>query len=151
MIEFVSGDLFSSGSEALVNAVNTVGVMGGGIAAQFKQKYPEYFLDYKVACKANAVKIGRCYVYVTPLEQPRYIVSLPTKAHWRNASVLADVETALQHLRWVVLGCGIESIAIPALGCGLGGLEWEDVKPLIRECLFDLDCDIKVYEPGGHE
>lgn len=148
-IDFVKGDLFESEADALVNAVNCVGVMGGGIAAAFKERYPDYFLDYRASCKAGEIKVGKAHVWITQLEQPRYIVSFPTKRHWRSASKLCDVETALQHLRWVVLGCSIESIAIPALGCGLGGLEYDEVRPLLCEYLSaDLDdCHVLCYEP----
>lgn len=146
-IEQTKGDLFESGCEALVNAVNCVGVMGGGIAAEFKRRYPDYFEDYKLGCECNDLVPGTCDVYLCEHE-PRYLVSFPTKAHFKDPSKLSYVADGLKSLRQLILDLEIKSIAIPALGCGLGGLEWEAVAPLILSALGDLpDCRVVVYEP----
>ena len=148
-VKFVKGDLFDSDADALVNAVNTVGVMGGGIALQFKERFPEYYAEYRTECKHGNIRLGRMHVHHTEQECPRYIVDFPTKGHYRTDSTLAAVETGLQALRWVILALELESIAIPALGCGLGGLEWSDVRPLLLDGLCgNLDgCRVICYEP----
>ena len=148
MIEQVTGDLFDSGCEALVKAVNVVGVMDGGIAAEFKRRFPDYFEDYAQFCEEAMICVGHCETYPTGVEQPRFIVSFPTKQHFRNPSEPEYIARGLNDLRLVIEELEIKSIAIPALGCGLGGLEWAEVAPLIHETLGDLsDCRVVVYEP----
>ncbi len=132
MIEESSGDLFAASTDAVVNAVNCAGVMGKGLALAFKKRFPDNFAAYKRACDAGAVAIGKMFV-VERADAPRWIINFPTKRHWRGASTLADVKSGLVDLVDQVERRGIRSIAIPALGCGLGGLRWEDVRPAIVE------------------
>lgn len=149
MISYVSGDLFNSGADALVNAVNCVGVMGRGIALQFKQKYPGNFSAYVEACKRGEVRPGSIFVYGNKLiTSPRFILNFPTKRHWRDNSRIDDIRLGLVDLVRVVKGTGIVSVAIPPLGSGLGGLEWRTVRPLIEEACRELDqVRVLVYEP----
>jgi O-acetyl-ADP-ribose deacetylase (regulator of RNase III) len=151
MIEFRSGDILKDESEALVNTVNCVGIMGRGIALQFKDAYPDNFKFYAAACKVGEVKPGRMFVYETGrLSPPRYIINFPTKRHWRGKSRIEDVETGLKALVGEIRTRGIRSIAIPPLGSGLGGLDWAAVKPRIEEAVKALsDVRVVVYEPKG--
>lgn len=147
MIKFVRGNLFESKAEALVNTVNCVGVMGKGIAYQFKKAYPEMFRDYKARCKKKEIRLGEVTIF---REQGRLIINFPTKGHWRSKSKLAEVEAGLRSLRAVVEEQGVTSVAVPPLGCGNGGLDWLDVRPLIERELGELeDVEIEVYEPAG--
>ena len=132
MIVPTTGNLLESDAEALVNTVNCVGVMGKGIALQFKQAFPEMFEAYRRAAKAGEVRLGSMHVHETgAVVGPRFIINFPTKKHWRSRSRLEDIERGLQDLVQQVDARGIASIAIPPLGCGNGGLEWERVRPLI--------------------
>lgn len=151
MIEFVRGNLFEADAEALVNTVNTVGVMGKGLALQFKQAYPDNYKAYRAACKRGEVQIGRMVVFGTKrLVNPRYIVNFPTKQHWKSNSRLEDIEAGLRDLVTVVRERGIRSLAIPALGCKNGGLDWEDVRPRIEAALAELPNVLTlVYPPGN--
>lgn len=150
MVEFVSGNLFDADVDALVNTVNTKGVMGKGVALQFKRAFPQNFKDYNAACAAGEVQLGRMFVTQPgKLQGPRFIINFPTKAHWKARSRLADVESGLRDLRRVLQECGVESVAIPPLGCGLGGLDWSDVRPRIAEALGDLPTRVMVFEPEG--
>jgi len=151
VIEFTSGDILRDESEALVNTVNCVGVMGRGVALQFKNAFPENFKAYAAACKRDEVQPGRMFVFETGhLMPPRYIINFPTKRHWRGKSRIEDIDAGLSALVAVVHERAIRSIAIPPLGSGLGGLDWEQVKPRITAALKDLD-DVRVviYEPKG--
>ena len=151
MIEFIKGNLLSAKAEALVNTVNTVGVMGKGIALQFRETFPENYKFYKKACKQGKVQIGKMLVYDNgQFVNPRYIINFPTKRHWRERSKIEEVEAGLIDLQNVIRGYGIKSIAVPPLGCGSGGLEWNVVRPLIVDSLSQFD-DVKiwVYEPVG--
>jgi O-acetyl-ADP-ribose deacetylase (regulator of RNase III) len=130
--------------EALVNAVNCAGVMGKGLALQFKQRFPEYFAAYAEACAAGEVRLGR--VHVVKLD--RWFISFPTKKHFRSRSHLQDIRTGLDDLARVIGELGIRSVAVPALGCGLGGLDWREVEPLIEEKLASLSATVVVYPPG---
>jgi O-acetyl-ADP-ribose deacetylase (regulator of RNase III) len=145
-IEFRKGDLFTSGADALVNTVNCEGVMGGGIALSFKKKYPEYYNDYKNICDQKREEIGfvRLYPEVGLVEG---IINFPTKDKVQDPSLIGYIELGLNSLRYMLSYWNIRSVAIPALGCGLGGLDWRDVKPLIEKELWDLDTSIMVYEP----
>ena len=151
MIEYKQGDLLASDVEAIVNTVNCVGVMGRGIALQFKSQYPENFKHYEAACRRGEVIPGKMLVYETnTLSNPRLVVNFPTKRHWRNASRIEDIEEGLADLVDVVQNYKIKSIAIPPLGCGLGGLEWLHVKPLMESAFAPLtDIKVMIYEPVG--
>lgn len=138
-------------AEALVNTVNCVGVMGRGIALQFKNRFEENFKAYKKACDAGSLHLGGLFVYdYGSLFNPRYIINFPTKDHWRSRSRLADIDAGLDALVKEIEQRNIRSIAIPPLGCGLGGLEWNDVRPRIERALAKLpDVQVLVYEPAG--
>lgn len=149
MIRFTQGNLLEANVEAVVNTVNTVGVMGKGIALMFKEKFPENYKAYAAACKRGEVEVGRMFVTESPeLSGPRWIINFPTKKHWRNPSRLEWVVEGLRDLHSVIVQKGIRSIAIPPLGSGNGGLEWSQVRPTIESALGDLSgVDIVVYEP----
>src|SRR5882672_9293755 len=132
MLQFVQGNLLESSAEALVNTVNTEGIMGKGIALQFKKAFPEMFEAYRKACEAGEVQPGRMHVYQREeLLNPRYIINFPTKRHWREKSRLDDIRAGLEALVKEVSSRRIRSIALPPLGAGMGGLNWNDVYPLI--------------------
>jgi O-acetyl-ADP-ribose deacetylase (regulator of RNase III) len=151
MIEYKRGDIVKENAEALVNSVNCVGVMGRGIALQFKNAFPENYKAYAAACKNEEVQPGRMFVFKTgQLTNPRYIINFPTKRHWRGKSRMEDIDTGLKALIDVVRRYKICSIAIPPLGSGLGGLDWSEVKSLITATLQPLaDVQISLYEPHG--
>src|SRR5665811_1493750 len=132
-VKEAKGNLLKADAEALVNTVNTVGVMGKGIALQFKKAYPDNFRAYEAACRNGEVRLGEVFVYSTGklTENPRFILNFPTKEHWRSEARLVDIESGLQDLVEKVVQFRIGSIAIPPLGCGLGGLRWAEVEPLI--------------------
>lgn len=151
MIEFIKGNLLSAEAEALVNTVNTVGVMGKGIALQFRETFPENYKFYQKACKQGNVQIGKMLVFDNgQFVSPRYIINFPTKGHWRERSKIEDVEAGLVDLQNVIRRYGIKSIAVPPLGCGSGGLDWNIVRPLIVDSLSQFeDVKILIYEPVG--
>lgn len=151
MIQLTQGDILKTDAEALVNTVNCVGIMGRGIALQFKKAFPENFKAYEVACKANQVQLGKMFVYdLNRLYNPRFIINFPTKRHWRSKSRIEDIQTGLADLIPIVQQLQIRSIAIPPLGCGLGGLNWADVKPLITEAFQTLpEVKVLLFEPTG--
>lgn len=151
MIVFKSGDILQEDAEAVVNTVNCVGVMGRGIALQFKNVYPANFAAYAAACKKAEVQPGRMFVFETgQLTNPRCIINFPTKRHWRGKSRLEDIESGLKDLVEVIRRHDIRSIAIPPLGSGLGGLDWAVVKPRIETALQPLtDVRVMLYEPKG--
>jgi O-acetyl-ADP-ribose deacetylase (regulator of RNase III) len=151
MIEFKQGNLLEENAEALVNTVNCVGVMGKGIALQFKQAFPENFRQYEKACRADEVQPGRMFIFPTgSLFYPRYIINFPTKRHWRGKSKIEDIKSGLKALVAEVQQLGISSIAIPPLGCGNGGLDWAKVKPLIESAFAELpEVKVIVFEPTG--
>lgn len=152
MIKYTTGDMLSAETEALVNTVNTVGVMGKGIALQFKDQYPNNFAAYHAACKAKQVEVGKMFVFE---EQPmigdkKIIINFPTKKDWKHKSKIEYVESGLKDLAKVIEERRIKSIAMPPLGCGNGGLDWGGVKVLIEKYLSGLtDVDIIVYEPNA--
>ncbi|GAA4977810.1 macro domain-containing protein [Pseudonocardia tropica] len=149
MIEFGHGNLLQDDVEALVNTVNTVGVMGKGVALQFKQAFPANYKAYRAACHRGEVRLGRMFVWDSGQLGPRrYIVNFPTKGHWRSASQLSDVRDGLNDLVRVLGDLEIASIALPALGCGNGGLRWDDVRPLIEDTLGPLDMEVIVHPPA---
>lgn len=151
MIELTQGDILRADAEALVNTVNCVGFMGRGIAAQFKRAFPDNFRAYAAACKREEVRPGKMLVFETGrLGNPRYVVNFPTKRHWRGKSRLSDIEQGLAALVLDVKRLGIRSIAIPPLGCGLGGLAWTAVRPLIERAFATVpDVRAIVFEPAG--
>lgn len=151
MIRYTQGNILDAEAEALVNTVNCVGVMGRGIALQFKNAFPENFRAYAHACARHAVEPGRMFVHDTgELTLPRYIINFPTKRHWRGNSRMEDIESGLKALVQEVQSRRINSIAIPPLGSGLGGLDWAAVRPRITQAMEDLpDVDVQVFEPGG--
>ena len=146
MIEFRCDNLLEADAEALVNAVNTVGVMGKGIALQFKRRFPENFRAYERACKKDDVQIGKMFtVYLGESTNPRYIINFPTKRSWREKSRLEYVREGLEDLLCEIERLGIRSIAVPSLGCGNGGLSWDtEVRPLI-EGAFARKPEVQVY------
>jgi len=147
MFRVLIGDLFDSRAQTLVNAVNCAGVMGKGIAEQFKRRFPAMFEDYRRRSKRKQVRLGEPYLYRD--SSGVQIVNFPTKGHWRSPSRLADIERGLDHLARHAVEWGITSLALPALGCGAGGLQWSEVGPLIYHKLDKLPIDIELYAPYG--
>ncbi len=149
MITFRKGNLLDAPADALVNTVNTVGVMGKGIALLFKHAFPENFQAYDAACRRNEVHVGHMFVTENPLFfGPKWIINFPSKKHWRDPSKLEWITAGLEDLRRVITERGIRSVAVPALGCGNGGLNWADVPREIERLLGSLsDVDIQVFEP----
>ncbi|MBI2378718.1 MAG: macro domain-containing protein [Deltaproteobacteria bacterium] len=150
-IEIITGDILRADVEALVNTVNCVGYMGRGIAAQFKKSFPANFKQYEATCKRNELKPGMMLVHETgTLTNPRYVVNFPTKRHWRGKSRLEDIEAGLVALVREVEARGITSVAVPPLGCGLGGLDWKDVRPRIERAFATVEgVRVVVFEPSG--
>lgn len=149
---FEQGNLLNANVEALVNTVNCVGVMGKGIALQFKNAFPENYKKYAYACKQGKVQIGKMFVYdiSSIFSSQKYIINFPTKTHWRYSSELRFIETGLEDLAITIQKLKINSIAIPPLGCGNGGLNWRIVKPLIIDALSRpefSDLTVLLYEP----
>lgn len=154
MITFTSGNIFDAKVEALVNPVNCVGVMGKGLALEFKNRFPDNYEAYKVVCSRHELNLGHLltidYWDTTKEERfaHRYVINFPTKHHWKDQSNICDIASGLDRVVILIGTYDIQSIAIPALGCGLGGLDWNDVKPLMIEMLSCLeDVDIQIYEP----
>ncbi|QND68666.1 macro domain-containing protein [Mesorhizobium loti] len=149
MIEFRTGDILRADAEALVNTVNCVGIMGRGIALQFKNDFPENFKAYEAACVREEVQPGKMFVFETrTLTNPKFIINFPTKRHWRGKSRMEDIDSGLKALVEEIRKRGIHSIAIPPLGSGLGGLKWSDVRPRIEDALRGIsDLNVIVYEP----
>lgn len=145
------GDLLKTDADAIVNTVNCVGVMGKGIALQFKQKWPENFKAYEAACKRGEVVPGRMFIYdAGGLVRPHFIINFPTKKHWRGKSEIAFISQGLDDLVSQVERLRIKSIAVPPLGCGNGGLEWDEVRRLIIERFQQLpDVEVMLFEPKG--
>ena len=137
--------------DAIVNTVNCVGVMGKGIALQFRNKWPENNRAYEAACKAKEVRLGRMFVFDSGgLVKPNYIINFPTKDHWRGKSSLESIREGLKDLVAQVKRLRIRSIAVPPLGCGNGGLEWSEVRPLIEGAFAELpDVEVRLFEPSG--
>lgn len=153
MFEPTHGDLLKADAEALVNAVNTEGIMGKGIALQFREAFPDNYAAYREACEKGEVLPGRMFIFDRQLPlNPRYIINFPTKRHWKAKSRMEDIESGLTALVSDVRRLGIRSIAVPALGCGLGGLPWADVHQRMRET-FDQLPEVRwlVYQPDEAE
>lgn len=150
MIRFTQGNLLEAKADALVNTVNTVGVMGKGIALMFKERFAENYRLYAAACKAGEVVTGQMFVTeLRELDGPRWVVNFPTKRHWRSPSQLAWITEGLHDLRRFITQNDVASIAIPPLGAGNGGLPWALVREQLESVLGDLDADILVFEPTG--
>lgn len=141
-----NGNIFNSKCDALVNPVNCVGVMGAGLAKAFKKEFPYYYIDYKEKCMVSKVKIGHVDIYYNGNNMPKFLISLPTKLHWKNPSKLEYIEKGIESLKEKLKTLRINSVATPALGCGLGGLEWEDVLPIIKK-LDSPDIKLEIYKP----
>jgi O-acetyl-ADP-ribose deacetylase (regulator of RNase III) len=150
-VRLKSGDLLKETTDAIVNTVNCVGVMGKGIALQFKQRWPSNFKEYEAASKRKEIKPGRMFIYdLGEWEKPRYIINFPTKVHWRGDSKLEYVEDGLRDLVKQVKHLGIKSISLPPLGCGNGGLDWDDVRESIFAAFKDHpEIDVHLFEPKG--
>ena len=154
MKEFIiiEGNILDDDAQALVNTVNCKGVMGSGLALQFKEAYEDMFEAYKQACTENKVQLGKMHVWKQEgqsslISETSIIINFPTKHHWKDKSNLEDIKLGLQDLRKVIAQEKIDTIAIPQLGCGLGGLDWPDVEPLIREELRGVEAEVRVYVP----
>lgn len=150
MIEIKTGDILREDVEAIINTVNCVGVMGRGIALQFKNAFPDNFAAYAAACKRQQVQPGRMFIHDTGwLSNPRWIINFPTKRHWRGQSRMEDIEAGLRALVADIQRLGIRSLAIPPLGSGLGGLDWSQVLPRIEAALAPLnDVRVVIFQPG---
>ena len=151
MLQYKTGDILTEETEALVNTVNCVGAMGRGIALQFKNAFPDNFKAYAEACKRQEVQPGRMFVFDTGrLTNPRYIINFPTKRHWRGKSRMEDIEAGLKALQDVIRERNIRSLAVPPLGTGLGGLNWNEVRLQIEEALGDFnDVRIVIFQPSS--
>jgi len=150
MIHFTEGNLLDARVDALVNTVNTVGVMGKGVALMFKEAFPANFKAYRAACQRGEVQVGRMFITEGPRMAggPKWIINFPTKKHWRGKTKIEWIDHGLDDLVHVVRERGIQSIAIPPLGCGNGGLEWSNVRPLIESKLRQLDqVEVTIFEP----
>jgi Predicted phosphatase homologous to the C-terminal domain of histone macroH2A1 len=151
MIKYTQGNLLEADVDALVNTVNCVGVMGKGIALQFKQAFPSNYKEYEKACKAKQVKPGKMFIYNTgKLFGSKYIINFPTKRHWKGKSRIEDIENGLVDFVKQIKDLNIKSVAVPPLGCGNGGLNWNSVKLLMEKAFENLgDVDIYIYPPNG--
>ncbi|WDF79044.1 macro domain-containing protein [Mucilaginibacter sp. KACC 22773] len=150
MIRFTKGNLLESGAEALVNTVNTVGVMGKGIALQFKQAFPFNYKKYKEACRKGELVTGKLLVVKDSnlLTGEKTIINFPTKQDWRNPAKNEYIASGLIELLSYLKQSKLKSIALPALGCGNGGLDWQVIKPMLTGMLSELSMEIIVYEPA---
>jgi len=151
MLELTRGDILKADAEALVNTVNCVGVMGRGIALQFRKAYPDNFKAYKSVCDKKQLHPGIMFVYdLNRFQNPRYVINFPTKRHWKGKSKIEDIKSGLEALLQEVSNRNIRSIAIPPLGCGLGGLDWNQVKQIIEKVFTALpDVHVLLFEPAG--
>lgn len=147
MFKALIGDLFASDAQTLVNTVNCVGVMGKGVALEFKKRFPRMTQDYVQRCARGEVRLGEPYLYVHDANVR--VLNFPTKGHWRSPSRLRDIESGLEYLAARVGDWGVTSLALPPLGCGNGGLKWSDVGPLIYSKLRELPLEVEVYAPYG--
>jgi O-acetyl-ADP-ribose deacetylase (regulator of RNase III) len=148
MIFFTQGNLVTSHLDAITNTVNCVGVMGKGLALQFKTHHPDNFQAYAKACSQGLVRPGKMFIFSTGKPAPRFIVNFPTKRHWRDGSRLEDIASGLKALKEDIVELGVTSIGIPPLGCGCGGLDWAVVREMIEEELTELDCMVSVFGEG---
>lgn len=146
-VKIKTGDMFKSEAQTLVNTVNTVGVMGKGIALSFRLRFPEMYKDYVRRCRSGQVKLGRPYLYTDLTHQ--WVLNFPTKKHWRSVSRLADIEEGLRYLKQNYKHWGIKSLAVPPLGCGNGQLDWKVVGPTLYRHLSELEIPVELYAPTG--
>lgn len=146
MIEYIEGDIFESPAQVIVNTVNTVGVMGKGLALSFKQRYPAMFERYKITCEKHMLTVGKLMLFYEP---DHWILLFPTKENWRNPSKLEYIEKGLMKFVQTYAEKNITSIAFPRLGCGNGELDWNEVKPLMERYLKSLPIDVYIYL-GNH-
>lgn len=151
MITYKEGNLLEAGTEGLVNTVNCVGIMGKGIALQFRQAFPNNYKQYERACRTGLVRLGQMFVVPVPMAEdatPRYIINFPTKQHWKNKSKLVDIQSGLISLVDEVKHLELQSVAVPPLGCGNGGLDWNEVRPLIEQAASEVpNVNMLVYQP----
>ena len=146
-VQVVVGDMFESSAQTLVNTVNTVGVMGKGVALEFKHRFPDMFEDYRQRCERGEVRLGKPYLYRRP--GPPHILNFPTKGHWRAVSRLRDIVQGLEYLEAHLDEWGITSLAVPPLGCGQGGLDWSVVGPTLYQHLSRLSIPVQLFAPHG--
>ena len=144
-VRFVRGDLFRSSAQTITNPINCRGVMGGGLALEFRHRFPEMFQDYVQRCRRGEVRIGKPYIWRNPTG--RHVLNFLTKDDWRNPSRLEYIEEGLRYLVGHCAEMGITSLAFPALGCGLGGLEWRVVRPVMERELSRLGIPVEIFEP----
>lgn len=147
MVKVIIGDIFRSEAQTLVNTVNCVGIMGKGLALEFKKRFPDMFKDYLARCQNGEIQLGKPYLYKRLV--PPWILLFPTKEDWRSVSRLSDIEDGLRYLQSKYKEWGITSIAVPPLGCGLGELEWDVVGPTLYRYLEELEIPIELYAPYG--
>lgn len=149
MIEFKMDDIFKSDCEAICNAVNCVGVMGAGLALAFKRRYSEMYKEYVEVCKKGELHTGKMHIWENPNGNPKYIINFPTKDDFRKDSEMSYIIDGLVTLETEIIARGIKSIALPSLGCGLGGLKWDEVKPLLEQFAKNLPGNVRIviYEP----
>jgi len=146
-MKILIGDILQSKAQTLINTVNCVGIMGKGIALEFKNRFPDMFRDYVDKCEHNVVRPGRPYIYKTLF--PPHIINFPTKDHWKSVSKIEDIEKGLQYLLDHYKDWGVTSLAIPPLGCGNGQLEWKVVGPLLYKYAMQMDIPVEIYAPYG--
>lgn len=146
MITLVRGNVFDSMMQTITNPVNCVGVMGAGLALQFRHRFPAMFADYSERCRRGLVKLGEPYIYRRGSALP-WILLFPTKRHWRDLSRKEDIIAGLKYLRQNYKSWGVTSLAVPPLGCGLGGLPWREIGPVLVWHLKQLDIPVEVYVP----
>lgn len=154
-INLISGNIFNSNKQTITNAVNCVGIMGKGLAEQFKTKYPNYFNEYVNECNNNSLNIGKLTVYKLTKKDNHFendnkqILNFPTKLHWKNNSKISYIEDGLKYLINNYQNMNITSLALPPLGCGLGGLNWNDVYTLMMDYLYNIEIDVDIYKPNN--
>ena len=151
MIQLTKGNLLEVEAEALVNTVNCIGHMGKGIALQFKKAFPDNYKEYASACKAGNVRPGKMFIFETrSMWDPKYIINFPTKRHWKGNSKIEDIKSGLKALIKELQKRNIKSVAVPPLGCGLGGLDWKTVRTLITKAFNEApDVNVMLFEPTG--
>lgn len=147
MVQVVAGDLFASDAQTLVNAVNCAGVMGKGLALEFKQRYPDMFQDYRERCARGQMRLGEPYLFRRAA--PPHILNFPTKRHWRSPSRLEDIVAGVRFLQARYGKWDITSLAVPALGCGLGQLDWAVVGPTLARLFGEFSIPVTLYAPAG--
>lgn len=152
MIERKTGNIFMADAEALVNTVNCVGVMGRGIALQFRKAFPRNYDAYKAVCDRKELRPGMVLTHeLHQLHNPQFVINFPTKRHWKGKSLIEDIASGLEALVDEICRRNIRSIAVPPLGCGLGGLDWAEVRPMIERAFADLpDVRVLMYEPKNN-